>query len=84
MSNQVICDACNEPIDTSVPYYTGSGQKVQVNQAGDVVVVEATTRFDFHEEHVPWTPPAAPAQQAQAAPAARAEERGFFPPPSDS
>lgn len=69
MSNQVVCDACGEPINTSEPYYTGSGQKVQI-ELGSVTVLEVATQFDFHVDHVPWLPENQP-QQATPEPAAR-------------
>lgn len=55
MSSKIVCDRCGEPIDQTQPYYTGTGQEVQV-QAGTLVVVGTQVGFDFHLEHVPWTP----------------------------
>lgn len=58
MSNQLICDDCGEPIDTSKPYYSLSGQKMQMvtsdrTVAPTLTALETSIQLDYHEEHVP-------------------------------
>lgn len=52
MSQQLVCDECNKPIDTTKPYYTLTGTKVQMIE--DVLtVVDTAITLDYHAEHVP-------------------------------
>lgn len=58
MSNQLICDECGEPIDTSKAYYTLTGQKMQVvvsdrNSTPTPTAIETPITLDYHEDHVP-------------------------------
>lgn len=58
MSNQLICDDCGQPIDQSEPYYTLTGQLVQMvateaNPQPVLTSIEASVSLDYHKEHVP-------------------------------
>jgi hypothetical protein len=55
VSQQTICDACGEPIDTSLPYYAVTGVKQHVVE-GTPTVIDPPQSIDFHEAHVPWLP----------------------------
>lgn len=62
MTQQVICDGCGQPIDQTIPYYTLSGSKVQMQTAEEnapnpgqpwLITLEPARQFDYHPEHLP-------------------------------
>jgi hypothetical protein len=53
MSNQVICDECGEPIDTTDPYFTASLAEVVMGDGGMVTATGHTEQLDFHPDHLP-------------------------------
>jgi hypothetical protein len=63
MATQVLCDACQKPIDLTEPYYQVTATKVQVENANDPTVpdqpvtVEIAQQFDYHDGHQPETKP---------------------------
>lgn len=55
MTQQRVCDECGQPIDETVPFWTGSAQK-QSSPVGPISDDGPPVAFDFHEDHLPWTP----------------------------
>lgn len=62
MATQVVCDSCDQVIDTTQPYYQAVVTKVKRREEDNLIeVVEAAVTLDYHVEHLPVsTPPAAP------------------------
>jgi hypothetical protein len=58
MTQQLLCDECGEPIDQTKPYYTLTGQKVQMGGAegtspGSLTAIDIPVSLEYHEEHLP-------------------------------
>jgi hypothetical protein len=52
MSQVLICNGCQQPIDNTVPYYALMVQMVQEQNGAPVVVTPGVT-LDYHEDHLP-------------------------------
>jgi hypothetical protein len=65
MAQRLICDACGEEIDQSIPYYTITAQKVFVEGIDDpdtinvLTTVQIARTFEFHDGHQPPVEPTA-------------------------
>lgn len=60
MSNQLVCDKCEKPIDQTQPYFTLTVVKVKAQvdsetneSTGGTEVVEAAKTYDYHGNHLP-------------------------------
>jgi hypothetical protein len=59
MSNQLVCDKCEKPIDQEQPYFTLTvvQVKAQVDEGGAATggteVVEPAKTYDYHANHLP-------------------------------
>jgi hypothetical protein len=59
MSNQLVCDKCEKPIDQTEPYFTltVAQVKAQLDEGGALTggteVVEPAKTYDYHANHLP-------------------------------
>lgn len=68
MAQQTVCDECNEPIDTTQPFFQVIVQLVTEQPGGGFIVATGgeQRQFDYHQDHLPMPHPVNEAPPATA------------------